>query len=140
LKLLQHCIQPLVLFLKVSSILFQPTIDIMEPLRAKGVDAALGFRPHLDKPSVAQRSKVLGCLRLPHPKSFGDSPHRQRLTKQKVDDLETAWFSERSKSFEHLGVLFYNENIRVKEYNTKGKGSRPFSIERNLRKIQLREP
>jgi len=102
LKLLQHRIQPFELLLKKASIPFQPTIDLLEWLRAKGVDAPLGFRPYLDKAGIAQRSKMFGCLRLSHPKPFGDSPHRKRLTKQKVDDLETAWFRQRSERFEHL--------------------------------------
>lgn len=122
LKLFQYRIQPLELFLKEASIPSQPTIDLVERLCAKSVDAALGFRPHLDKTSVAQRSKMLGCLRLPHPKSFGDSSHRKRLTEQKVEDLETAWFSKRSERFEHLRILFHHTNIRVKEYNSQRKG------------------
>jgi len=62
---------------------------------------ALGFLAYLDKPGVAERSKMLGRLRLPDAKSFGDSAHRKRRTKQKVDDLEAAWFSESSESFKH---------------------------------------
>jgi hypothetical protein len=81
LQFLQHRIQPLKLFLKEASIPFQPMIDLLEWLRAEGVDAALGFGPYLNKPGVAQRSKMLRSLRLPDAKSFSDSPHRKRFAK-----------------------------------------------------------
>ena len=119
-KLYQHRIQPLELFLKKTSIPLQPTIDLVEWLRAKGVDPTLSLRPYLHKTGITQRSKMLGRLRLSHPKPLGDGPHRKRLTKQKVEDLETAWFSERSESFEHSPGLFHNENIPVKEYKLFG--------------------
>lgn len=77
---------------------------------------ALGFLAYLDKPGITERSKMLGRLRLPDAKSFGDSAHRKRCTKQKVDDLEAAWFSESSESFKHSRRLFHDRNILVKEY------------------------
>jgi hypothetical protein len=40
-------------------------------------------------------------LGLSDSKAFGDRSYGQWLTKQKIDDLEPAWFGKRSEHLEH---------------------------------------
>ena len=44
---------------------------------------------------------MFGRLRLSDSKAFRDRSDRQRLAKQKIDDLEPTWFGERSEHLEH---------------------------------------
>src|SRR5258708_3629213 len=60
---------------------------------------------------------MLGRLRLPDAKPVGNRSHRERFTKQRVDDLQGAWFGESSERFQHLAKhptqgIFWARNIR----------------------------